>query len=145
MDSICPVLLRLRSVLHSWYKTPCVRACDRFVIAFALSAEATPRITKALQMTSSDQPLSSEPLSGENPEDAATIDTFQTIARQLRLCNVKFLRVAWCDTANVIRAKAAYVPRLEGVFKDGVALCVGGQVSYTQRRRNVFKIGGLTL
>ncbi|KAL5464026.1 hypothetical protein EMCRGX_G032983 [Ephydatia muelleri] len=78
-------------------------------------------------MTSSDQPLSSEPLSGENPEDAATIDTFQTIARQLRSCNVKFLRVAWCDTANVIRAKAAYVPRLEGVFKDGVALCVGNQ------------------
>lgn len=85
-------------------------------------------------MTSSDQPLSSEPLSGENPEDAATIDTFQTIARQLRSCNVKFLRVAWCDTANVIRAKAAYVPRLEGVFKDGVALCVGNQVRYTTSR-----------
>ena len=33
MDSICLVLLRLRSVLHSLYKTPCVRACDRFVIA----------------------------------------------------------------------------------------------------------------
>ena len=45
MDSICLVLLRLRSVLHSLYKTPCVCACDRFVIALALSAKATPRIT----------------------------------------------------------------------------------------------------
>ena len=48
MDSICLVLLRLRGVLHSLYKTPCASACDRFVIALALSAEATPRITVAM-------------------------------------------------------------------------------------------------
>ena len=48
MDSICLVLLHLRSVLHSLYITPCVRACDRFVIALALSAEATPRITRGV-------------------------------------------------------------------------------------------------
>lgn len=83
-------------------------------------------------MTSSDQSLflaSSESLSGEHPTAEATANTFDQIAFKLHLRDVKFLRVAWCDTANVIRAKAAYVPRLEGVFKDGIALCVGNQVN----------------
>ena len=56
-------------------------------------------------------------------------NTFQEISGRLASSDVKFLRVAWCDNANVIRAKAVSVPRLEGVYRDGVPLVVGGQVS----------------
>ena len=78
-----------------------------------------------------DHPLpsaSSEPQSGDPAEDTRSNVVYQKIVSRLALSDVKFLRVAWCDTANVIRAKAAYVPRLEGVYKDGIALCVGNQV-----------------
>ena len=41
MDSIFFVLLRLRSVLHSWYKTLCTCMLAGIITPFTLSAGAT--------------------------------------------------------------------------------------------------------
>lgn len=64
-----------------------------------------------------------------NPEDKTkTMATFQKVSSLLRQFDSKFLRVCWCDNANVIRAKAVYSPGLERVFKEGVALVRAAQV-----------------
>ena len=54
--------------------------------------------------------------------------SFQKVASLLEQFGTQFLRVGYCDTANVIRAKAVYYPNLESVFKDGVGLVKGAQV-----------------
>lgn len=45
----------------------------------------------------------------------------------------QFLRVSWCCNANVIRSKAVYNPRLEGVVKEGVAVVTAIQVRTVNR------------
>ena len=47
---------------------------------------------------------------------------FQYLSNLLRASETKFVRIAWCDSANVICAKAASVPRLQSVYKDGIGL-----------------------
>ena len=48
----------------------------------------------------------------------------------LKQFGIKLLRVGWCDNANVIRAKAVYLPNqnLESAMKEGVALVKAAQV-----------------
>ena len=53
---------------------------------------------------------------------------FRYLTSLLRASETKFVRIVWCDSANVIRAKAASVPRLESVHKDGIGLVTGTQV-----------------
>ena len=54
--------------------------------------------------------------------------SFQKVASLLEQFGTQFLRVSWCDTANVIRAKAVYYPTLESIFKEGVGLVKAAQV-----------------
>ena len=42
----------------------------------------------------------------------------------------QFVRLTWCDTANIIRAKAVHVKNFEGLVKDGVSLCTAVEVSH---------------
>ena len=58
---------------------------------------------------------------------------FRYISAFLRASEAKFVRVVWCDSSNVIQAKAASVPRLQSVYKDGIGLCIGTQVSLCQK------------
>ena len=54
--------------------------------------------------------------------------TFRKVASLLQRSGTKFLRVCWCDNANVIRAKAVYYPNIQEVFDEGVALVKAAQV-----------------
>ncbi len=47
-----------------------------------------------------------------------------TLKRTLKDAGVKFVRIVWCDNANVIRAKAAHVNRLEDFIDNGVGITV---------------------
>ena len=52
------------------------------------------------------------------------------IGALLKGSDVQFIRFTYCDTANIIRAKAGHVNNFEGLVKDGIALCSrGNQVS----------------
>lgn len=55
--------------------------------------------------------------------------SFRQVSSLLKQCGTQLLRVAWCDNASVIRAKAVYSSNLEQVFKDGVGLVKAAQVS----------------
>ena len=46
----------------------------------------------------------------------------QALKRTLKHAGIKFVRVLWCDNANVIRAKAAHVDYLEDVIDNGVGI-----------------------
>ena len=45
-----------------------------------------------------------------------------SVLADLDLAELKFLRLVWCDNANVIRAKAIHKNRLEAYLKHGVAV-----------------------
>ena len=40
----------------------------------------------------------------------------------------KILRVTWCGTNNVIRAKGVHKDNMDAVFRNGVGLCTGVMV-----------------
>lgn len=66
-----------------------------------------------------------------------------SILDRLDLSKIKFVRLVWCDNANVIRAKAIQKNRLEGYLKHGVAITQalqGMPVMYD----SVIKESGLT-
>ncbi|MEA3492692.1 MAG: glutamine synthetase family protein [Campylobacterota bacterium] len=43
----------------------------------------------------------------------------------LRHNGVKFIRVLWCDNANIIRAKSIHIEYLENILKDGIKIAKG--------------------
>jgi glutamine synthetase len=49
------------------------------------------------------------------------------IKQKLRSAGIKFVRILWCDNANVIRAKAAHIDFLEDYIKNGVGITVAQQ------------------
>jgi glutamine synthetase len=50
-----------------------------------------------------------------------------SIKQNLKDAGIKFVRIIWCDNANVIRAKAAHIDFLEDYIKDGVGITVAQQ------------------
>ena len=49
------------------------------------------------------------------------------IKQKLKDAGIKFVRILWCDNANVIRAKAAHIDFLEDYIKNGVGITVAQQ------------------
>lgn len=47
-----------------------------------------------------------------------------TIQKRLKEADVKFVRLLWCDNANVIRAKAGHIDFLEEVADNGIGITV---------------------
>lgn len=50
-----------------------------------------------------------------------------TLVRSLETAGVRFVRVLWCDNANVIRGKAIHIGALADHFEHGVSLSVAQQ------------------
>ena len=48
----------------------------------------------------------------------------ETLKRTLKDADIKFVRILWCDNANIIRAKAAHVNYLEEYIDNGVGITV---------------------
>lgn len=53
--------------------------------------------------------------------------TFKKIKKSLQEAGVKFVRILWCDNANVIRGKAVHVEMLSHYFEHGVGISAGEQ------------------
>lgn len=49
-----------------------------------------------------------------------------SIQQQLQEAGVQYVRILWCDHANVIRGKAAHVRLLADGLPDGVGLAISG-------------------
>ena len=49
------------------------------------------------------------------------------IKKKLKEANIKFVRILWCDNANVIRAKAVHIDFLDEVFENGVGITMAQQ------------------
>ena len=48
----------------------------------------------------------------------------ETLKQTLKDVDIKFVRILWCDNANIIRAKAAHVDYLEEYIDNGVGITV---------------------
>ena len=48
----------------------------------------------------------------------------ETLKQNLKNAGVKFVRIIWCDNANVIRAKAAHIDFLDAYIDNGVGITV---------------------
>ncbi|UCF93430.1 MAG: glutamine synthetase [Desulfobacterales bacterium] len=55
----------------------------------------------------------------------STMDT--ALKQTLKDAGIKFVRILWCDNANVIRAKAAHINYLEEYLANGVGITVAQQ------------------
>jgi glutamine synthetase len=51
----------------------------------------------------------------------------ETLKHSLKDAGVKFVRIIWCDNANVIRAKAAHINYLEDYIDNGVGITMAQQ------------------
>jgi glutamine synthetase len=51
----------------------------------------------------------------------------ETIKKRLKKANTKFLRILWCDNANVIRAKAVHIDFLDDCIKNGAGITMAQQ------------------
>jgi glutamine synthetase len=51
----------------------------------------------------------------------------EAIKKRLKDANTKFLRILWCDNANVIRAKAEHIDYLDDCIKNGVGITMAQQ------------------
>jgi glutamine synthetase len=49
------------------------------------------------------------------------------VRKKLKGAGIKFVRILWCDNANVIRAKAAHIDFLEDYITNGVGITVAQQ------------------
>ena len=49
------------------------------------------------------------------------------LKKTLTDAGIKFVRIIWCDNANVIRAKAAHVNYLDDYIKSGVGITMAQQ------------------
>jgi glutamine synthetase len=45
----------------------------------------------------------------------------------LKDAGAKFIRILWCDNANIIRAKAVHIDHLEGCIKNGINITIAQQ------------------
>ncbi|MBD2452386.1 glutamine synthetase [Nostoc sp. FACHB-152] len=52
---------------------------------------------------------------------------FKKIHKYLEETGVKFVRILWCDNANIIRGKAVHLGMLANYFEHGVGISVGQQ------------------
>ena len=46
------------------------------------------------------------------------------LKQALQAADIKFVRILWCDNANIIRAKAAHINYLEEYIDNGVCITV---------------------
>ncbi|MBD2337860.1 glutamine synthetase [Calothrix sp. FACHB-156] len=53
--------------------------------------------------------------------------TFKKIKKSLHEAGVKFVRILWCDNANIIRGKAVHLEMLSHYFEHGVGISAGEQ------------------
>ena len=51
----------------------------------------------------------------------------EALKQKLKDANIKFIRILWCDNANVIRAKAAHIDFLDDYIKNGVGITMAQQ------------------
>jgi len=51
----------------------------------------------------------------------------EALKQKLKDANIKFIRILWCDNANVIRAKAAHIDFLDEYIKNGVGITMAQQ------------------
>ena len=51
----------------------------------------------------------------------------EVLKQTLKEAGIKFLRILWCDNANVIRAKAAHIDYLDDCIKNGVGITMAQQ------------------
>jgi len=51
----------------------------------------------------------------------------EALKQKLKDANIKFIRILWCDNANVIRAKAAHIDFLDDCIKNGVGITMAQQ------------------
>ena len=57
----------------------------------------------------------------------------EQLKQKLRDAGIKFVRIIWCDNANVIRAKAAHVDYLDDYIDNGVGITMA-QLLQSRRR-----------
>ncbi len=50
-----------------------------------------------------------------------------SLINDLRQDNIRFVRIVWCDNANIIRAKAAHIDSLDMFIENGVGITVAQQ------------------
>ena len=46
----------------------------------------------------------------------------EALKKKLRDAGIKFVRIIWCDNANIIRAKAAHIDCLDEYIDNGVGI-----------------------
>jgi glutamine synthetase len=51
----------------------------------------------------------------------------EALKQKLKDANIKFIRILWCDNANVIRAKAAHIDFLDDYIKNGMGITMAQQ------------------
>jgi glutamine synthetase len=54
-------------------------------------------------------------------------NTFEQVKTFLQDAGIRFVRILWCDNANIIRGKAVHVGRLSHYFEHGVGISAGQQ------------------
>lgn len=52
---------------------------------------------------------------------------FQRVKEKLQQAGIKFVRILWCDNANIIRGKAVHLDLLSEYFNSGVGISAGQQ------------------
>ncbi len=52
---------------------------------------------------------------------------FKKIRKTLQQADIKFVRILWCDNANIIRGKAVHIDMLSHYFNQGVGIAAGQQ------------------
>lgn len=54
-------------------------------------------------------------------------NTFKKVKKSLQAADIKFVRILWCDNANIIRGKAVHLDMLSHYFEYGVGISAGEQ------------------
>ena len=52
---------------------------------------------------------------------------FKKVKKTLEQAEIKFVRILWCDNANIIRGKAVHLELLSEYFNHGVGISAGQQ------------------
>ena len=78
--------------------------------------------------TSNHHPLLSLSEKMADHESCESRAELSKIGSLLRNNDIKFVRLTWCDTAGVVRAKANHIRLFENIATDGFGLCTGVEV-----------------
>lgn len=54
-------------------------------------------------------------------------NAFRIVKKSLKDAGTRFVRVLWCDNANIIRGKAFHATMLSEYFDNGVGISAGQQ------------------